>query len=149
MLPRSTALLLCVLCLLSGCSSSFTLFARNPLQRLSLVADDNANRTAAVQLDIVFVYEAAALEHLPKTAPQWFSQKAELLAGLGTALDVVALQAVPASQTDIALPARHRKAVSVLAYANYQQPAGQPVMQLDSQKTARLHLMEAAVRLEQ
>jgi type VI secretion system protein len=114
---------------LAGCGAVNKLLGRTPTTTLSSVrvaAPPGANLNSAVQLDIVFLYDAASAAMLPKTSPEWFGQKVALLNGLGQAIDVVHLEVPPAQVIDpVTLPRRAGKAVGVYAYANYLTKEGQ------------------------
>ena len=121
----------------------------SPLKQLQVVAEIGANQDSATALDLVFVYDDDARNRLPKTGPEWFANKAALLAGLSLSVDVVTLQIPPASRVSpVALPARHRKAQAVYSYLNYLAPAGQPMGNLSAFKCAQITLAASSVRYQ-
>lgn len=128
---RGRLLLLALLLLanLAGCSSVNKLLGRTPtttLSRLRVAAPPGANLNSAVQLDLVFLYDAKDEAMLPKTGPEWFAQKVALINGLGSSAEVVHLEIPPAQVIDrVSLPKRAGKAVGVYAYANYLSADGQ------------------------
>lgn len=79
---------------------------------------------------------------LPSTGPDWFAQKSVMFGVLGSAVDVVSLQLPPGTTMmgDSVLPKRHRHAVAVYGYANYQTPAGQMRLDLTPYTSAELEL---------
>lgn len=107
----------------TACSSTPT----TKVKRIDVVADVNANRNMATALDIVFVYDPAAAALLPRTGPEWFERKAALVSGLASAIDVVSLQVPPAMRFEVQMPKNRGKAIGVYSYANYVEPAGQPM----------------------
>jgi type VI secretion system protein len=111
------------------------------LQRLSIVATSHANGDAATAVDLVWVFSPEALAALPRTGPQWFDQKAALQAGLANDLAVQSLALPPATALDsVPLPARHQRALAVLAFVNFSQAAGQQVGNLGAYPCARITL---------
>lgn len=116
-------LLLLLAALLAACSST----PKTKVKRIDVVAEVNANRNMATAIDIVFVYDEAAAALLPRTGPEWFERKAALVSGLANAIDVVSLQVPPAMKFDVPMPKNRSKAIGVYSYANYVEPAGQPM----------------------
>lgn len=114
---------------LAGCGTVDKLLGRTPVTTLASVrvaAPPGANLNSAAQLDLVFLYDAASAEMLPKTGPAWFDQKVALQSGLGPKIDVIHLEIPPALVIDpVVLPKRAGKAVGVYAYANYLAKDGQ------------------------
>ena len=135
--------------LLTLITASCALWQHNALQTISITADVNANQNNATALDIVFVYDQAAVSLSPKTGPEWFAQKDALAVGLGDAIDVVSLQVPPATViNDVPLPKRARKALAVFAYANYMSPSGQVMGNLTGYKQVRISLQRETVGYE-
>jgi type VI secretion system protein len=112
-----------VLAVLAGCSSP----PKTKVKRIDVVAELHANRNMATALDIVFVYDEAAAALLPRTGPEWFERKAALVSGLASAIDVVSLQVPPAMKLEVPMPKNRGNAIGVYSYANYVEPAGQPM----------------------
>ncbi|THF63702.1 hypothetical protein E6C76_14025 [Pseudothauera nasutitermitis] len=111
------------------------------LRTLRVSADAGANQGSATLLDVVAIHDAAALAKLPGTGPEWFRQRAALQKALATGIEVTSLQvpaAYPAFEVD--LPAGTRKAVAVIAFANYVNEAGWPAITLTPYKHAALRL---------
>lgn len=118
------------------------------LKSLKVVATPDANADSAVALDLVFIYDKDAEAQLPKTAPEWFADRAALQNGLGKAADVVSLQLPPATLVEsVKLPDRHGKAVAVYAYARYLSGSGQGRCDLSGFKHPVLWLQAATVRI--
>lgn len=117
------------------------------LQSIRVIADARANAYSATALDVVFVYDAAALAALPKTGPAWFAADNGLTGAFPGALDVVRLEVPPAYALDVQLPARHRKAIRVLVYANYIPAAGQYPIDLTALTRAVIHLKPTAIEV--
>jgi type VI secretion system protein len=138
--------------LLSGCVTSRSAGPwlgpqhENRLKALQVVASADANAGLATAIDIVWVFSPNPLAQMPKTGPQWFAAKDPLLAGYSTDLAVMSL-AVPAGGDvpSLALPEHHSKAVAVLAYVNFLQPAGQAVATLTPFVCVRIELAAASV----
>ncbi len=116
-----------------------------PLSELAVVADADANLNTATNLDIVIIYDRAAVELFPKTAAGWFAQKHELLTAVGRSLDLVSLQVSPGTQMPVRLPPRTRNAVAVYSYANYSSQMGQPVGVLTAFHKMTIHLTSGTV----
>lgn len=128
-----TARIVCIvwaLAVLSGCNTIASLLPGHQkttsLSSLRVAAPPGANLNSAVALDIVFVYDTTSIAMLPKSGPEWFTQKAALLSGLGRHIDVVSLQVPPATVIDpVPLPSKAGKAIAVYGFANYQAKDGQ------------------------
>jgi type VI secretion system protein len=137
------ALLACLPLL--GCTVISSLFGKSTpttsLRTLAVIAEAQANRDSATALDVLFVYDSKVLPLLPTNGPAWFSQKDGLANTLGAAVDIVTLQVPPPYLlVGVALPARYRHAIRVVAYANYLSPAGQAPIDLTSYKNVTLTL---------
>ncbi len=119
---------------------------RTAIRKVTVIADAQSNQGTGSALDLVFVYDAAAVAQLPKTGPAWFDQKAALQAALATSIDVVALQ-VPAvaSNFTVKLPDRASKAIGVYALANYIGEDGQPIANLTPWREVTIHLMPMTI----
>lgn len=138
--PRTTPLMLAAgllaLSLLAACSSqpfSIPLTGAKPaLKELRVNALLNANSNSATALDVVIVYDKTALPLLPKTGPEWFARKPELLAGLSGRIRLVSIQAPPGIAMTVPLPAREGM-LQALAYAAYE---AQPVANLSAYRCA-------------
>lgn len=119
---------------------------RTSLRQITVSADIAANEGSATMLDIVFVYDEAAVALLPKTGPEWFAKKDALQKSLATSIDVVALQ-VPAGSADfqVSLPSRASKAIGVYALANYLAADGQPIANLTPWRQATIRLMPKTI----
>ncbi|HKQ30730.1 MAG TPA: hypothetical protein VJS66_05545 [Burkholderiales bacterium] len=134
--------------ILSACG----LFDKGPpktnLASIAVIAEDGANQNSASALDLVFVYDPAVAEFLPKTGPAWFESKASLLSGSPRALDVVSLQIPPSFALDadaISLPKRYKDAIRVMAYANYIAEDGRYPINLTELRRAVIRLKPAAI----
>lgn len=121
---------------LAGCGST----PKTEVESIQVVAESNANQNTATALDIVFVYDATSAGMLPKTGPEWFDKKAGLISGLAKGIDVVPLQIPPEMTVDVPLPKRYAKAIGVYSYANYLEPAGQPMGNLTPYKQMTIRL---------
>ncbi|WP_338847058.1 hypothetical protein V8J88_25245 [Massilia sp. W12] len=126
----------CLLLALAACKS----LAPTKLLQIKIAAELNANQNIATAIDIVFAYDENAVKIMPKSGPEWFSQKTALLNGLANSVDVVALQVPPATIVEVALPARYQQAVGVYSFANYVDPSGQPVGNLTPYKSMTIWL---------
>ncbi|MFL6623234.1 MAG: hypothetical protein ACJ8KA_16280 [Sulfurifustis sp.] len=125
------------------------LLAKGPpttrLSAIEVIAEPGANRNSATALDVVFVYDTAVMELLPKTGPAWFQGKAALRTVSPRAFDVVELQLPPAYALKVALPKRSQHALRVMAYANYIAEEGQVALNLTDAKHALIRLKPAAI----
>ena len=128
-----------------------TVSAQDPsaaLRHVEVSADADANQGSATAIDLVFFYDRAGVAVAPKTAPEWFAQKSALLSRLGSTIDVVSLQLPPGTALSaVALPSRHRRAVTVQLYANYIATDGQPVLNLSSFRHAIVRLKSATIEV--
>ena len=99
---------------------------RTSVAELRVIAEPEANSNSATALDIVFVYDTKALDQLPKSGPDWFARKAQLLALFPNGIEVVSLQVPPATLVErVPLPKRYEFAVRVFAYPFYFSKDGQ------------------------
>ena len=149
-LRHACTALLCValLVMLGGCAAAkwLGLVPKNPLKQLQVSAAADANANTATSIDVVWVFNTAALATLPKTGPLWFAGRAKLLAGRSSDLAVLHLDVpVGSAQQQLTLPAKHGDAIAVLAYANYIAEAGQAVATLTSYSCVRMELGAANV----
>jgi type VI secretion system protein len=146
--------LLCGLAvLLAGCSAVDSVKSliglgppRSELRTLQVSADSQANRGNATALDIVVVYDTAAVARLPATGPEWFRQRDALQKTLATAIEVRSLQ-VPATYPvfQVRLPSHISRSVAVLAFANYVAEEGWPAITLTPFKNASLRLRQESI----
>jgi type VI secretion system protein len=125
-----------IVAMLAGCGAAPT-----KISSIDIVADPQANQSSATELDIVFVYDSASAALLPKTGPDWFAKKWDLLAGLANGVDVINVGLPPGMHWRPALPGRHAKAVAVYSYANYLAPKGQPVGNLTPYRQLTIKLL--------
>ncbi|HWU84111.1 MAG TPA: hypothetical protein VN028_02115 [Rhodocyclaceae bacterium] len=135
----------------AGCSTiGDFLFGKGPprtaLREITVSTDIAANGGNATMLDIVFVYDSAAIARLPQTGPEWFKQKRALQNALATSIDVVALE-IPAAAPDfqVSFPERASKAIGVYALANYLSADGQPIANLTPWRQATIRLLPTAI----
>ncbi len=112
---------------------------------IQVVAEIGSNQNTATPIDIVFVYDSNSVGLMPKTGPDWFNQKAALVSGLATSIDVVSLQVPPATLVNAPLPARYEKAIGVYSFANYISPDGQPVGNLTPYKKMLIWLTPTTI----
>ena len=119
---------------------------KTALRDVTVIAQDAANHESATSVDLVFVYDASSAAALPRTGPEWFSQKARLMIALGQKIDVATVE-LPAAQTlaPVPLPPRHKKALVVYCYVNFVFPSGQGVADLTSFKRVRITLAPQTV----
>lgn len=134
---------------LGGCSFVSYVLDFSPtteLKQLNVVAEVNANQNMATALDVVFVFDKNALAVLPKTGPDWFTNKNALINGLASGVAVLSLQIPPASTVSgQPLPKNFKKAIAVLSYANYLSAEGQAVGNLTPFKCALLTLTSTQI----
>ncbi len=111
------------------------------LRQLRIVTETGANHDSATRIDLVLVYQQAAIASLPKTSPEWFAHKQALLDGMPTAIEVISLQVPPSRLIDpVALPKQVKKALAVQLYADMQAAAGQHPLDLTFTPAAELRL---------
>jgi hypothetical protein len=136
---RGHALALCGALLVAGCGWFGP--PRTALREVSVIATSAANNGGATWLDLVFVYDAASAAALPRTAPDWFAHRRDLLLSFGPKIEAVPVQ-LPTNQTlaPVALPASTRRALTVYCYVNFVAPAGQGVADLTQYKRVRITL---------
>lgn len=136
---------------LGGCSTLSVLgfgedTPKAALRAVQVIAEANANRNTATALDLVFVYDPAAVDLLPKSGPAWFRAKSELTSAFPRGIEVAGLQIPPAYAVDsVALPARHEDAIRVVAYANYLTEQGQYPINLTELTRAVIRLKPASI----
>jgi type VI secretion system protein len=128
-------LLLAVCSVLSGCAGPVI-----ATERIQIFAEADANQSTATNVDLVFIYDQAALGVLPRTGPRWFASKEALMRGLATDIEVVAFEVATGMQVNVSLPARSRSAIAVYSYANYLHPAGQAVGSLSPYRAIEIRL---------
>ncbi len=119
------------------------------VRSVRVVADVAANGNTATALDLVFVYDTAAVAVLPNNGPAWFAQRAALRSALGAQIEVVSLQVPPATVIEqVPLPKSARRARVVLCFVNFTGPAGQAVGDLTAYRYrhAEIRLLESNVR---
>ncbi len=140
--------LLLALLAVNGCGllSKSSAPKKTSLSAIQVIAEPGANQNSATALDIVFVYDTATVDLLPKSGPTWFENKTRLLSAFPKGIDVVSLQLPPAlTVAPVALPARYRDAVRTLAFANYVVDAGQYPMDLTAFKHAVVRLQPTGI----
>jgi type VI secretion system protein len=113
---------------------------KTALESVQIVAEAEANHGLPTRLDLVFVYDPTLAALLPKSGPDWFRQKAALLAAWPLKLEALVLEIPPQSEATPTLPKKAGKALTVLLYADYIAPAGQPVANLTPFTGARITL---------
>jgi type VI secretion system protein len=119
---------------------------RTALRQITVSTDVAANAGSATMLDIVFVYDLAAVAQLPKSGPEWFVQKDVLQKALATRIDVVALQVPAASpEFNVNFPPRAAKAIGVYALANYLAAGGQPIAALTPWREVTIRLLPGTI----
>ena len=160
---RSIGSSLCILLLvgLTGCASTVSTALewlgygphKAELRSLRVITTTDVNQNKAKQsnatrLDIVAVYDGAAVAQLPKTAPEWFARKHGLLDGMKAAFDVVSLELPPDTLiNDVELPRQVQDALALMAYADYFAEKGQNGIDLSRTSAAELRLNAQAVQL--
>ena len=96
---------------------------KTELRQVQVLALPHANQGLATVLDLVFVFDTAAVPLLPATSRDWFDKKAQILAGLGTSVQVLSSDYVTPSLTPAtALSDKLSKVVAVYAFVNYNTP---------------------------
>jgi len=121
-IARSFSLLACVL--LAACS---TPRMSDPLDIDMIVAVD-ANQHSPFAFELVYVFDQAALARLPRTSAAWFQPRPPV-AYPGGSIRSWYYELVPDLNMRILPPAPHG-AVAVVGYADYIDPAGQPMIDL-------------------
>jgi len=123
--PRLAAGLVCLVCsLLAGCSLFGPKYAA--VRQIQVIAPGDANQTSATAVDLVVVYDQAAIAVLPLTGPLWFANQAPLKNVLINRIDVVSIQLQPGALVDpVKLPAQYKHALAVYCFVNFIAPAGQ------------------------
>ena len=153
-LLRRLPLLLAAL-FMAACSSlsgllPFTGPPTTAVRSVRIQALVDANRNVPTRLDLVFIYDKDVPALLPKSGVEWFQQKEALLAANPKKLEVASFELPPASVVDPApLPERYRKALGVLAYADYLAGAGQAVANLTPFKHPLIRLEAESFAIEE
>ena len=110
---------------------------------------DDANDGQATKLDLVFVYDAGLLATLPTTSTAWFQNKNGWMLAAAGGAEVVSLELPPTTSiSDVTLPARHRRAIRVLAFAHYQADIAPLADALSRRTCARIVLAATAPHIE-
>lgn len=148
------ALLACAAMPLEGCSVKRMLHIGPPLSKLKSLevgADPGANQGNGTEVDIVIAYSDAAVGMLPKTGPAWFQQRDALRKALASDVDVISLEVPsPSAPIRVKLPRRSRnKGLAVVAFANYVDAGGWPVVKISPYKRARLQLQDVTVTISE
>jgi hypothetical protein len=121
----SACVFICLTCLLApGCSLFGPKYAA--VREIQVIAPSDANQTSATAIDLVFVYDPAAISVLPLTGPLWFANKAPLSSALINRIEVVSIQLQPgAVVAPVKLPKQYKHALAVFCFINFIAPAGQ------------------------
>jgi len=121
-IARSLSLLACAL--LAACS---TPRVSDPLDINVIVALD-ANQHSPFAFELVYVFDQAALARLPRTSAEWFQPRPPD-AYPGGSIRSWYYELVPGRNLRTSHPAPHGT-VAVIGYADYIDPAGQPMIDL-------------------
>jgi len=78
---------------------------------------------------------------LPRTGPDWFNRRSDLLIALGPKIDVASVE-LPGNQVvaPVSMPKRYKKALVVYCYVNFVAAAGQGVADLTQFERVRITL---------
>jgi len=137
-LRLSTLLLL----VLAGCSPPPT-----ALMGLRVVAAPDANERMATWVDIVFVFDDAAITAMPDNAGDWFANKPTLMGRHPGALKVVSLQVPPGDWINpVPLPEGSQCAYKVIAYPNLRDPQGRAALDLTPLLHAQINLSRVSAQ---
>lgn len=153
-------LCLSVLVLFAGCaevskqenvsdsSSSGGGFSNSGPRRVEALAMADANRQSVTDLDVVFIYDPTLSDRMPTLADNWFTNRDSLQQIAGKLMEVVSVELPPSfAAGPLPLPQRADKALRVLAYARYQSPEGQAVIDLTQRRQVELRLQRESVAL--
>lgn len=110
-----------------------------PLTAISLYATPTVNKGYPVAVDVIFVYDEAAWDALPKLrASEWFAARADMKLLYGKQLDVLSWELVPGQRVQkVELPERLRAALGTLIFADYTSPGAYKAV---IQKRSRVHV---------
>jgi hypothetical protein len=139
-----------VVTLLSSCTVlRKTLKGANSLKEISVESTADSNLSAPLALDIVFIYDDEIASSLREMhSPHWFDSKVNLMVRFGNDIDVMHLEIVPLSPMHVAvLPVMHKKAKTILLFANYRDRNGQYVAELSQFKQLKIHCLSGNYRL--
>jgi hypothetical protein len=144
---RGRSLALCGVLLLAGCGWFGP--PRTALREVDVVATSDANNGSATWLDLVFVYDAASAAALPRTAPDWFAHRRDLLLAFGPKIDAVPVQ-LPVHQAlaPMTLPVHASRALTVYCYVNFVAVADQGVVDLTRYRRVRITLARGTVNYD-
>ncbi|MGS2718699.1 hypothetical protein ACVBE9_11030 [Eionea flava] len=148
--------LLCVLLLISGCSSAKSalklvgLGSDNALKKITIEAAANSNLDTPVALDIIFIYDEKITPLLSElNGPQWFQQKLSFSQRFANAIDIVDIEMVPLSRIEsVSLPKKHKQAKNIVLFANYRTSDGQYMAELSHFKQLTIRLLNTQYTLQ-
>lgn len=141
--------------LINSCSSGGITFIpgsgnKNDLDHIRVECTSDCNRNTPVAMDILFIHDNKIAPLLAAlNGPEWFIRKQELMMRYDNELGLANLEIVPLSVIDrVSLPKNHKKAVSVLLFANYLSGKGQFVAELGHFKALNIRLERERYQLE-
>ena len=98
----------------------------NQVKTIGIISSPDANGNSPTAVDLIFIYnDFLGSELLKLNADQWFETKNEVLLKFYGGVDVLSYEVVPFSEVkDIKLPDKHKDAVDIIIFAQYQSAAG-------------------------
>lgn len=140
---RSGVVMAAVLGPLSGCVMLGLAPPESQLSALTVESTYNMNRSMAVSVDVLFLYDGKLADKLPKTAPEWFGNRPSLIHEYSGRMDVLRLQMTVADDTGrVFIAERKRQAQVVLVFANYLAKSAHGRVDISPCSWARIVLMK-------
>lgn len=123
---------------------------RTQLQRYQLISQQQANANSATLVDVLFIYDSALAEQLPKAVPQWLQQRQQLLLSHSQMLEHISYQIPPGQVLPVyALTSAQQRAQQVWLYANYLDAGSQQAMDVTDYQSLQITLTPDAVVLQE
>ena len=122
---------------------------KNDLKTIALEATANSNFDTPVALDILFIMDENITPILSAlSGPEWFDKKQELIKRYDNEIEMVSLEVVPLSFIEsIKLPKKHKQAINILMFTNYQSTNGQFMAELSHFKQLKIRLLSDSYKL--
>lgn len=135
------------LVLLTGCS--FITSKHTPIRNISVQADNDANESSAIYIDILFLLDNELSNSLPLTSSEWFASKASLVNQHRSSILVLSVSIAPSTSEKLRLPDGYRKAKDVIAYASYLSKNAQGRYKVSGFKNLLITLSRTDIKLSE
>lgn len=116
---------------------------------IHVVSDADANSNSGTAVDFLFIHQDPDLSKtLPKTAREWFSNRAVLENKYHDQVTVVSIEIAPQEQMYLPMPEGYKNTRDIILYANYLSPKGQNWLRVVNEKHVRVSLQAKAIKVE-